>query len=158
MDEAAPGCRARKNKRVARCKPRSRQRSPARAAEAGQRMTEADLQREVLLLYGAHPRVRLWRANAGRALVATSDGALRPVRMNVDGCPDAIGWTSVPVARLVELAIPTVAIFTGLEFKSLKGRVRPAQVAFADTLRRMGGLSVMARSVADVDRALGPYL
>lgn len=113
---------------------------------------EADLQRDVLRLWGAHPRVRLWRANSGRALVATATGGLRSVQMNVNGCPDAIGWVSVPADRL---GSANVAVFTGLEFKSDTGRVREAQAAFAATLTRMGGLYVLARTMADVDRALG---
>jgi len=121
-------------------------------------MSEADTQREALKKWGAHPRVRLWRANAGKGLVATADGGLRAVRMNVDGCPDAIGWTSVSVLKLMALGVADVAVFTGLEFKSARGVIRPVQRAFADVLIRAGGLHSFARSVADVDLALGRYL
>lgn len=116
---------------------------------------EADLQREALLLWGAHPSVRLWRANAGRALVATATGGLRSVQMNVPGCSDAIGWVSVPASRL---GARSVAVFTGLEFKSDTGQVREAQSAFGAVLTRMGGLYVLARSMDDVDRGIGGLL
>ncbi len=121
-------------------------------------MTEAELQREALRVYGAHPRLRLWRANAGRAMVATASGAMRPIQMNVDGCPDAIGFASVEVERLVSLAIPRVAVFTGLEFKSPRGRIRPAQQAFADVLLRFGGIHTFAWSMSDVDNAFSRLL
>ena len=58
---------------------------------------ESEVQREILRLWGAHPKVRLWRANSGRALVATATGGLRSMQVNIPGCPDAIGWTSVDV-------------------------------------------------------------
>lgn len=119
---------------------------------------EADVQREILRLYGAHPRVRLWRANSGRALVPTANGGLRPLKMNVTGCTDAIGFTSVSVARLIELAVPRVAVFTGLEFKADMGRVSDDQRAFADVLVRFGGIHAFARSVADADAALRRWL
>jgi len=116
---------------------------------------EAFVQREVLRLWGAHPSVRLWRANSGRALVATATGGLRSMQVNIPGCPDAIGFTSVAVERLVELCIPRVAIFTGLEFKGDRGVIREDQQAFADVLIRFGGIHAFARSVEDVDRVLG---
>lgn len=119
---------------------------------------EAPVQREILRLWGAHPRVRLWRANSGRALVPTSNGALRPIKMNVTGCPDAIGFTSVDVERLIALCIPRVAVFTGLEFKSDSGDASDEQRAFAAVLVRFGGIHAFARSVADVDAVLGRYL
>lgn len=99
---------------------------------------EADLQHEILHLWGSNPRVRLWRANAGRALVATATGGLRSVQMNVTGCPDLIGWVA-PLGR-----------FVGIECKASTG-LRPEQIAFRDTLTRMGGLYIVARSVGDVD-------
>lgn len=121
-------------------------------------MSEAPVQREVLLKWGSHPKVRLWRANSGKGLVPTSNGGLRPIRMNVNGCPDAIGWTSIPVATLVEMGLIEVAVFTGIEFKSATGERNPDQIAFADKLEAMGGLPILARTIADVDRVLLPVL
>lgn len=121
-------------------------------------MSEAALQREILRLWGSHPRVRLWRANAGRALVATASGGLRAIQVNIPGCPDAIGWTSVDVPRLVSLGVSKVAVFTGLEFKGDRGVIREEQQAFADVLIRFGGIHAFAHSVADADAALGRFL
>lgn len=99
------------------------------------------MQREILRLWGSHPRVRLWRANAGRAYLGS-----RPIQVNIPGTPDLIGWLA-PSGR-----------FVGIECKGDRGRLRPEQIAFRDTLARMGGLYIEARSVADVDRVLGPLV
>lgn len=105
-------------------------------------MTEAQLQREILLTVGSRPDVRIWRANAGRALVPTADGGLRPIQVNLPGCPDLIGFLA-PFGR-----------FLGIEVKAPGGRLRPAQEAFRDALTRSGGLYIVARSVEDVTREL----
>lgn len=110
---------------------------------AGQ-MTEASLQRAILLEIGSRPDVRIWRANAGRALVPTADGGLRPIQVNLPGCPDLIGWVTL-AGR---------AVFLGIEVKAPRGRLRPAQEAFRDALTRSGGLYIVARSVEDVTRVL----
>lgn len=107
-------------------------------------MTEAQIQREILQKFGSRPDVRLWRANAGKGLVATADGGLRAVRMNVDGCPDLIGWVTL-AGR---------AVFLGVEVKSSTGRLRPAQEAFRAILTRMGGIYIVAHSLEDVTREL----
>lgn len=119
---------------------------------------EADVQRDVLRLWGAHPRVRLWRANSGRALVPTAEGGLRSIKVNVTGCPDAIGFTTVDVSRLVALGIGHVAVFTGLEFKSAAGRTSEEQQAFANVLTSRGGIHAFASSVADVDAVMARWL
>ena len=119
---------------------------------------EAEVQREILRLWGAHPKVRLWRANSGRALVATATGGLRSMQVNIPGCPDAIGWTSVDVDRLRELGVDRVAVFTGLEFKSDRGVIREDQQAFADVLRRFGGIHAFVRRVEDADAVLGRFV
>ena len=107
---------------------------------------EAFVQREILRLYGAHPRIRLWRANAGRALVATAAGGLRSMQVNIPGCPDLIGWIA-PEGR-----------FLGIECKGDRGKLRPEQASFRDRLEKDGGLYIVARSVEDVDRVLGALL
>lgn len=104
---------------------------------------ESYVQREILRLWGSHPRVRLWRANAGRALVATAAGGLRPLQVNITGCPDLIGWIA-PAGR-----------FLGIECKGDGGKLRPEQAAFRDRLEKDGGVYIEARSVEDVDRVLG---
>ena len=105
-------------------------------------MTEAALQREILRRFGCRPDVRLWRANAGRALVPTANGGLRPIQVNLPGCPDLIGFLA-PSGR-----------FLGIEVKAPGGTLRESQLAFAEVLRRMGGIYIVARSVEDVERLL----
>lgn len=107
-------------------------------------MTEAQIQREILLHVGSRPDVRLWRANAGRALVPTQEGGLRPIQVNLPGCPDLIGWVTL-AGR---------AVFLGVEVKSSTGRLRPAQEAFRAILTRMGGIYIVAHSLEDVTREL----
>jgi len=108
--------------------------------------SEAQLLAKVHLKWGAHPRVRLWRSNAGKLWAPTAGGGLRPVQVNVPGCPDLIGWVMVDGR----------AVFLGVETKSPTGALRDSQRAFQATLTRMGGLYIVARSVEDVDRVLEP--
>lgn len=107
---------------------------------------EAAIQSAILREWGSHPRVRLWRANAGRALVPTAAGTLRPVTMNVVGCADLIGWA----------AVNGHAVFLAIECKAPSGRIRASQAAFLGALTRMGGIAIVARSVDDVTAVLGP--
>lgn len=107
---------------------------------------ESEVQREVLRLWGAHPRVRLWRANSGRAMVPTATGGLRSIQMNIPGCPDIIGW------------LAPAGTFVGIECKADRGSLRPEQAAFRDRLVADGGVWIEARSVADVDAGLRRYL
>lgn len=102
-----------------------------------------DLNAAILLRWGAHPQVRLWRANAGQAWVKTADGGMRPVEMNVKGCSDLLGLLG-PHGRLL-----------GIETKSAGDRLRESQIAFRAMVERLGGLYIVARSVEDVDRVLG---
>lgn len=98
----------------------------------------------ILLAWGAHPRVRLWRANAGQAWVPTKDGA-RPVQMNVPGCADLIG-------------IGPGGLFLAIETKGAGDRMRESQENFRAMVERLGGLYIVARCVEDVDRVLGPMV
>ena len=111
-------------------------------------MSEAQLLSRVLIKWGSHPRVRLWRSNAGKAWVPVTGGGMRPIQINLPGCPDLIGWVS----------LSGQAVFLGIETKSPTGTLRESQLAFQAVLSRMGGIYVVARSVEDVDRVLGPLL
>lgn len=111
-------------------------------------MGEAAIQSAILREWGSHPRVRLWRANSGRALVPTAAGTLRPVAMNIPGCADLIGW----------VAVNGRAVFLAIECKTPSGRIRESQAAFLGALTRMGGIAIVARSVADVTAVLWPMV
>ena len=102
-----------------------------------------DLNAAILIAWGAHPQVRLWRANAGQAWVPIPGGA-RPIQMNVPGCADLIGILG-PHGR-----------FLAIETKSANDDMRETQRRFRTMIEARGGLYIVARSVEDVDRVLGP--
>lgn len=104
-----------------------------------------DLNAAILIAWGAHPNVRLWRANAGQAWVPIQ-GGMRSIQMNVPGCADLIGILG-PHGR-----------FLAIETKSAGDRMRESQVAFRAMVERLGGLYIVARSVEDVDRVLNPLV
>lgn len=94
----------------------------------------------ILIRWGAHPDVRLWRANAGRAWVPVADG-VRQIQMNVSGCSDLLGL--MRGGRLL-----------AIETKARGDRMRPSQLAFRAMVEGLGGLFIEAHCVEDVDRAL----
>ena len=105
-----------------------------------------DLNAAILLRWGAHPLVRLWRANAGQAWVKTAGGGLRPIQMNVPGCSDLLGLLG-PHGRLL-----------AIETKSVSDDMRKLQRNFRAMVERLGGIYIEARSVEDVDRVLVPMV
>jgi hypothetical protein len=101
-------------------------------------MTESLLVRQILLRFGSHPQLRLWRS---QPLVArTREG--RVVRALPLGWPDITGVLA-PSGRLL-----------GIEVKTDKGRVSPAQAAIHETWQKFGAVLVVARDVEDVTHAL----
>lgn len=100
--------------------------------------SEAAIQSEIFHRFGAHPRLRIWRSNSG----AAKNAAGRLVRYNFKGCPDISGFIG-PQGR---------AFF--IEVKSATGRQTAEQKMFQGICERFGAVYVLARSVADVERAL----
>lgn len=98
---------------------------------------ERDLVHDILEKWGAHPRLRLARVNVGAVKVRD-----RLVRFGVPGCADICGVLG-PGGR-----------FVAIECKSATGRQRPEQQSFERVIRSLGGVYILARSLADVDRAL----
>jgi hypothetical protein len=110
-------------------------------------LREAVLQADILLKWGAHPRVRLWRTNSGAAWIRTTGGAgYRPIKMNPTGSTDLTGVVA-PSGRLV-----------GIEVKAIGGRVTPEQLRWRDMLLQMGAVYVLAYTMADVDAVLEPLV
>lgn len=101
-------------------------------------MTESDLVANILLAFGAHPRVRLWRAN----VLVAQDKTGRIVRAGVKGQADISGILA-PHGRRVEI-----------ECKTQRGRQSDAQERWERMIRYHGGIYVLARSVDDVKEAL----
>lgn len=81
--------------------------------------------------------VFVWRANTGVAF--NSSG--RPIRFGHVGQGDISGI--INDGRRLEI-----------EVKSNSGHLSPEQIAFQNTIVRFGGVFIVARSVADVEREL----
>lgn len=65
----------------------------------------------------------------------------------VKGSSDLIGWTPVTITQ--DMVGQTVAVFTAVECKSEKGRVRPEQTYFIQRVKLDGGYAGIARSTED---------
>lgn len=102
---------------------------------------------------------RLFRNNSAVAWVASRttrnpDGSLtlhdpRPLHAGLCvGSSDLIGWT--PHVITAADVGRTVAIFTAVEAKTLRGRASDAQIRFIEAVRAAGGLATVARSTDDL--------
>lgn len=100
-------------------------------------MSEAQIQYDILKVFGATPYMRLWRNNSGLLYAPGAGGTIRRVRASAEGAPDIIG-------------VLRGGRFIGIECKALRGRQSPEQKAFQQMIERMGGLYILARSVQDV--------
>ena len=91
----------------------------------------------------------LFRNNVG--LFYTRDG--RPVRCGLGtGTSDLIGWTRY-IVRAEDVG-RTLAVFTAIETKSAKGRLRPEQQNFIDAVRESGGIASPLRAGQDIETEL----
>ncbi len=104
-------------------------------------MSEALIQQQILEAFGARPKLRIWRANTGAAMVKG-----RLVRFGVPGQPDIQG-----------IIAPT-GKYLGIEVKSPTGRQSEEQKLFQAMVERQGGIYILARSVDDVRKILEPLL
>lgn len=110
-------------------------------------MAERDLVYAILSTWGAHPRLRIWRANtgvgwfAGGAPARKTDPGAYPVHFGTPGQADISGLV-LPAGRRLEI-----------ECKA-KTRQSDDQKSFQRMIENFGGLYVLARSLEDVDRAL----
>ena len=103
-------------------------------------MKESPIQREILAAFATRGDLRLWRANTG---VARRGNQF--IRFGVVGQADLTG-------------ILPGGIRLEIETKSTTGRQTVEQRAYQQMIERFGGVYVLARSVADVQRAIGKYL
>lgn len=101
----------------------------------------------ILEAWGAHPRLRLWRANVGVGWFANGEPARKtdtgayPVKFGIPGQADLSG-------------VAAGGIRLEIECKKATGRQSDEQRNFRAMIERFGGLYVLARSIADVDAAL----
>jgi len=100
---------------------------------------ETPLLNEILVTVSRLPGVRAWRANAGTAWVRVGGGNMRPIQVNVPGCPDIIGW----------MTVNGLAVFLGIEVKTAGVAMRETQESFQKALTSYGGIYIIARSVDD---------
>lgn len=113
---------------------------------------EKHIQREILRIWGAHPRIRLFRRNVGVGWFADgqparkSDRGAYPVQFGIPGQADLGGLIS-PSGRMLEI-----------ECKSASGRQTPEQKAWQRSVERFGGIYILARSPDDVGRVLTPIV
>jgi hypothetical protein len=103
---------------------------------------ESEIQTQILLHFGALPWLRIWRANTGKVNMAKRGEPPRWVQYGVVGQPDIMGLM-LPHGRAI-----------GIEVKSSVGKQREAQKRFEEMFVKFGGLYVLARSVADVQKVL----
>lgn len=109
--------------------------------------SETDLQREIQLAVGE--TARLFRNQTGSYRLA--DG--RWLRSGLcTGSSDLIGW--LPYTITTGDIGRRCAVFFAVECKSVHGRLTPEQSAFLDTVRRSGGIAVVARETGDVTQVI----
>lgn len=110
---------------------------------------ERTIQRQIMLAWGAHPRIRFARVNTGVGWFARGqparrgDPGARPVRFNPKGTADLVGLIA-PTGRLLMI-----------EVKAPGGKQSAEQRVMERVITTFGGLYVVAYSVEDVTRALG---
>lgn len=95
-----------------------------------------------------------WRSN--------NTGVFDPVRKQyrtfrgLKGVSDILGI--VPQQMETEAESLTQGIFLAVEVKRSDGRVSPAQEAFLNQVRELGGIALCVRSVRELSEQLEPYL
>ena len=106
-------------------------------------MSEQELQQRIRLQLGSSP-VRLWRNNVG----ALRDERGRLVTYGLcKGSSDLIGLRQVLIGP--EHLGQTLAVFSAIEVKAPKGRLREEQRSFLELVERFGGYSGVATSVEE---------
>lgn len=71
----------------------------------------------------------------------------------VKGSSDLIGWT--PVVITTEMVGQTVAVFSAIEVKTVKGKPTESQLYFIGRVRGDGGYAGIARNVNDAIKVIG---
>jgi hypothetical protein len=111
-------------------------------------MSEQELQQRIRLQLGSSP-VRLWRNNVG----ALRDERGRLVTYGLcKGSSDLIGLRQVLIGP--EHLGQTLAVFSAIEVKAPKGRLREEQRSFLELVERFGGYSGVATSLEEAARVL----
>lgn len=106
---------------------------------------ETDLQQRIRLALGTRSDLRLFRNQVGQ-LPDPRTG--RMVQFGLArGSADLIGWRTITITP--DMVGRQVAVFTSIEVKTERGRIRPEQQAWLGCVQSAGGIGGVARSVAD---------
>lgn len=114
---------------------------------------EAWVAHDLIKAWGAHPRLRLWRANTGVGWFANGKPARKgdpgayPVKFGVPGQGDYSGLVVVS-------SEPLWGVRLEIETKAPNGVQSDEQILFQNIIERFGGVYVLVREVADMDRAM----
>lgn len=71
----------------------------------------------------------------------------RTVNVGTKGMSDLVGW--VPVVVTQEMVGKTIPIYSAVEIKAGKDRLRPEQATFIEAVKKMGGRAGVARSAQE---------
>lgn len=111
---------------------------------------ETTLQQQIRLALGTRSDLRLFRNQVGQ-LQDPRTG--RPVQFGLArGSADLIGWRTITITP--DMVGRQLAVFTSIEVKTERGRVRPEQHAWLNAVQRAGGIAGIARSVADASQII----
>jgi len=106
---------------------------------------ETTLQQQIRLAVGTIPETRIFRNQVG-SLPDPRTGRLVTFGL-ARGSADLIGWRTVTITQA--MVGTRLAIFTSIEVKVPKGRIRPEQQAWLAVVQGAGGIAGIARSVTD---------
>ena len=107
-------------------------------------MKESDIQKLIMIAISENGGI-VFRNNCGVLL----NPAGIPIRFGIGnpGGSDLIGIK--PTIITADMIGQTIGVFTAIEVKTQNGRVSKEQKHFLDAIRRVGGISGIARSVDD---------
>jgi hypothetical protein len=98
--------------------------------------------------------VKLWRNNCGQ--MQAKNGQWVRYGIANPGGSDLIGY--LPVIITAEHVGRTLAVFVAIEAKSSDGRLRPEQQQFLKVASELGAIVCVAKSEADAEMALVPWV
>jgi len=111
---------------------------------------ETDLQQRIRLALGTRSDLRLFRNQVGQ-LPDPRTGRLVQFGL-ARGSADLIGWRTITITP--DMVGRQVAVFTSIEVKTERGRIRPEQHAWLTAVTGAGGIAGIARSVQDANDLL----